>query len=125
MKRSLEHLGHNIAHHRRRVGLTQEMLSSQMNISTQAISKWERGLSAPDTALLPRLAEVLEVTLDELFACPPDETPLLWIEEVPWDDDGEYRLALFRGKELLNKQTHLCRRGGSLIASVEIPEEQE
>ncbi len=125
MKLSYEQLGKNIAFHRRQLGLTQEMLAIQMGVSMQAVSKWERSLSAPDVSLLPMLCEVLEVSLDTLFAAPPDETPLLWIEDVPWDDDGEFRLTLFRGKTLLNRQTHVCRRGAHLILNVEIPEEEK
>ena len=57
-----------------------------------------------------------------LFAEPEERAPLLHIEEVPWDNDDEYRLALFHGKVLLSRQTHVCRRGGDLIAHIRIPE---
>ena len=122
MKQSYEQLGKNIAYYRRRAGLTQDMLAMQMGVSMQAVSKWERSISSPDVSLLPPLAQALDVTIDALFALPEERAPLLYIEEVPWDDDDEYRLALFHGKVLLNRQTHLCRRGGSLIAHIQIPE---
>ncbi len=122
MKQSYEQLGTNIACYRRRAGLTQDMLSMQMGVSMQAVSKWERGISFPDVSLLPALAKALDVTIDALFAEPEERAPLLHIEEVPWDNDDEYRLALFHGKVLLNRQTHVCRRGGDLIAHIRIPE---
>ena len=122
MKQSYEQLGTNIACYRRRAGLTQDMLSMQMGVSMQAVSKWERGISLPDVSLLPALAKALDVTIDALFAEPEERAPLLHIEEVPWDNDDEYRLALFHGKVLLSRQTHVCRRGGDLIAHIRIPE---
>lgn len=125
MKQSYEQLGKNIAYYRRRAGLTQDMLSLQLGVSMQAVSKWERSLSSPDVSLLPLLARALDVTIDALFALPEERAPLLYIEEVPWEDDDEYRLALFHGKVLLNRQTHPCRRGSDLIAHIKIPEQEE
>lgn len=49
--------------------MTQEELGSLLGISFQAISKWENNLAYPDITLLPRLAQVFEVSMDELFAC--------------------------------------------------------
>ena len=125
MKQSYEQLGKNIAYYRRRAGLTQDMLSLQLGVSMQAVSKWERSQSYPDVSLLPLLSRALDVTIDALFAMPEERAPLLYIEEVPWEDDDEYRLALFHGKVLLNRQTHACRRGSDLIAHIRIPEQGE
>ena len=122
MKQSCESLGKNVAYLRRRAGLTQDMLSLQLGVSMQAVSKWERGISFPDVSLLPALARALDVSIDALFAEPEEHAPLLHIEEVPWDNDDQYRLVLFHGKVLLNRQTHICRRGGDLIAHIRIPE---
>ena len=66
MKQSYEELGKNIAYYRRRAGLTQDMLSMQMGVSMQAVSKWERSISSPDVSLLPPLAQALGVTIDAL-----------------------------------------------------------
>ena len=43
-------------------GMTQKQLAEALNITDRAVSKWERGLSAPDIALLEPLAEALGVT---------------------------------------------------------------
>lgn len=61
-------LGDNIVRNRRLSGLTQDELGSLLGVSAQAVSKWERSLACPDIMLLPQLAAVLGVTLDELFA---------------------------------------------------------
>ena len=60
-------LGKRIATLRRQKGLRQEDLAEQLNVSAQAISKWENELSCPDISLLPQLASILGVTVDELL----------------------------------------------------------
>ena len=44
-------------------GLSQEELAVRLNVVRQTISKWEKGLSVPDAAMLIRLAEVLDTTV--------------------------------------------------------------
>ena len=51
---------------RNRKGMTQEQLGASVGVSMQAVSKWERG-GTPDIELLPTLADVLGVSIDELF----------------------------------------------------------
>ena len=52
---------------RKEKGFTQKELADRMFISDKAVSKWERGLSLPDTALLIPLSEILQVTVTELL----------------------------------------------------------
>jgi len=59
-----------ISDRRKTLGLTQQMLSERLNISFQAISKWENGTSYPDITLLPQLAAVLHVSIDSLLGYP-------------------------------------------------------
>lgn len=54
---------------RKEKGLTQKDLAEKLYISDKAISKWETGVSIPDTALLVPLAELLDVTVTELLLC--------------------------------------------------------
>lgn len=49
-------------------GLTQDELGNRLGVSAQAVSKWERQIACPDIMLLPELAVIFGVTLDELFA---------------------------------------------------------
>ena len=60
---------------RKQNGYSQESLASALNISRQAISKWERGEASPDTDNLIALAMLYKVSLDVLvgFALPEDE----------------------------------------------------
>ena len=57
----------NIADLRKQKGITQEQLALALNISPQAVSKWETSTSQPDTQTLPLIAEYFEVSIDYLF----------------------------------------------------------
>ena len=59
-------LGERIAQLRREAGLSQEGLAEQMGVSRQAVSKWEKGLSYPDTENLLALAALFGVSADHL-----------------------------------------------------------
>jgi len=60
-------MGAVIAALRRSHGMTQLELAEKMGVTDKAVSKWERDLSCPDVASLPKLAEILGVSLDELM----------------------------------------------------------
>lgn len=59
-------LGNRIALYRKQNNYTQEELASKLNVSSQAVSKWENDLSIPDISLLIDLANLFNVTLDTL-----------------------------------------------------------
>lgn len=52
---------------RTELGLTQRELAERLHITDRAVSKWERGLNAPDIALLEPLADILSVSIVELI----------------------------------------------------------
>lgn len=60
-------LGTKLAIYRRLAGLTQQQLGDRLNLSPQAISKWEKDLTEPDLATLRTLAELYKVSIDELL----------------------------------------------------------
>ena len=60
-------LGTKISELRKSKGLTQEQLAIQLNVSSQAVSKWETDLSIPDLPILIELSNIFNVTLDELI----------------------------------------------------------
>ncbi len=60
-------LGERIKASRGDLGMTQEALAETLGLAPQTISKWERGESMPDAALLPALADALGLSLDRLF----------------------------------------------------------
>lgn len=54
---------------RTRMGLTQYQLGALVGVTDKAVSKWENGTAKPQSALLPRIAEVLSIGVNDLFAC--------------------------------------------------------
>lgn len=64
-----EDLGARIGRLRREKGLTQEQLGKMLDVSAQAVSKWETGKTCPDVMTLPILASLFGVTTDELLGC--------------------------------------------------------
>lgn len=62
-----EKIGKFIAEKRKENNLTQERLAEQLNISKNAVSKWERGLNLPDVSIMQDLCKILNITLNELF----------------------------------------------------------
>ena len=61
-------MGRFILEKRKGLGLTQQQLAEKLNVSFQAISKWETGTAFPNIEILRELATVLEVTTDEILA---------------------------------------------------------
>lgn len=67
-------IGSNIASYRKRMQLTQAGLAEKLNYSDKAVSKWERGESAPDVLTLTQLADLFDVTVNDLLV-DPNELP--------------------------------------------------
>ena len=68
MTTSSETLGRRIARLRLGKTATQERLAKELNVSPQAVSKWENDINYPDISLLPDLARFLGVSVDELLS---------------------------------------------------------
>lgn len=68
MTTSSETLGRRIARLRLAKTATQERLANELNVSPQAVSKWENDINYPDISLLPDLARFLGVSVDELLS---------------------------------------------------------
>lgn len=64
--------GHIISELRKKKGLTQKQLGKKLNVSYQAVSKWENNLSEPDLETLEKLTDVFEISMSEFFAMSKD-----------------------------------------------------
>lgn len=94
-------IGSKIAFYRRRLNLTQDTLAQKLEVTNQAVSKWESGQCCPDISLLPRLADIFGITIDELFGREaPSETT---VPDLPWEDDGTLRVAVFHGRTYIGR----------------------
>ncbi len=89
----MDKMGKKIRERRLAKGYTQEQLGKLLNVSTQAVSKWERG-GTPDIELLPDIADVLDVSLDALFGREPksvEQAIAQTLRQLPLEDG--YRRA--------------------------------
>ena len=68
-------IGEVICHLRKEKGMTQADLAEKMNVSEQAVSKWERNIAYPDITTLSKLTEILETSVDALLKCEIKRTP--------------------------------------------------
>ena len=78
-------IGKYIQHLRKTAGMTQKDLAEKLNISFQAVSKWENGDTLPDTGILLDLCDILNTTADKLLnggSLAPVERKLMKLEDV-------------------------------------------
>lgn len=88
-------MGALIARLRKEKNMTQQELASRLQIADKAVSKWERGLSCPDISLLPQLAEILGVTVDDLVS-DGMKTPSSVFGKLGREDIREMASLMFR-----------------------------
>ena len=62
-----ETFGQRLQRLRKNASLTQDEVAAKLNITGQAVSKWENDVSAPDISVLVELSDILGVTLDQLL----------------------------------------------------------
>jgi len=89
-------IGSKIAYYRKKMGITQDTLAQKMDISNQAVSKWESDQSCPDISFLPLLADIFGISIDELFD--RQANAQVNAPDMPWDDDDTLHVAVFHGR---------------------------
>lgn len=91
-----------ISFYRKRQGLTQEELAKKLGVTNQSVSKWESAQCCPDIGLLPLLADIFEISIDELFGRKNEkEIHYDLCSELPWNDDNTIRVFRTLGKKIL------------------------
>ncbi len=63
----MKNFGETIAYLRKQKGMTQNELAEKMHVTDKAVSKWERNLSCPDVNTISKLADILDVSVEELI----------------------------------------------------------
>lgn len=113
-----------ISAHRKKLGLTQEGLAQKLGVTNQAVSKWESGQSCPDIALLPAIADLFGITIDELFGREPKAAAVP--TGLDWPDDGVLRVVLYAGHQHIGSThpttsaIHFCYEGPALNVHSEL-----
>lgn len=87
-------IGKRIALLRKEKGLKQEELAEKLGVSGQAVSKWENDQTCPDISLLPQLASILGVTVDELLSGKQEMAPSVQI--LPEDQRKDIKEMMLR-----------------------------
>ena len=91
-----------ISFYRKKQGLTQEELAKKLGVTNQSVSKWESAQCCPDIGLIPALADVFEISIDELFGRKNEkEIHYDLCSELPWNDDNTIRIFRTLGKKIL------------------------
>ena len=94
-------LSENLKTIRKQKGLSQEELAIRLHVVRQTISKWEKGLSVPDSDMLIRLAEIFEVNVSDLLG-----------EKIEDEEKGD---ALTEQLVRINEQMSVRNRRSKMI----------
>ena len=98
-------IGKRIRQMRTNKGVTQEELANALNVSNQAVSRWETGITMPDINLLPSIALFFGVTIDEIFNPSPEEKlerlrrRFYYTEDYLSDDEFRSALSFLKEQE--------------------------
>ena len=87
-------IGKRIAALRREKNLKQDDLAQMLEVSPQAVSKWENDQTCPDISLLPKLAKILGVSVDELLSGKQELQPVVTL--APEDQRKDIKDMMLR-----------------------------
>ena len=93
-------LNDTICFYRKKQGLTQEELAQRLGVTNQSVSKWESAQCCPDISLIPKLADIFDVSIDELFGGEPFVNDVCG--QFPLRDDDIFRVVVARGKRVMS-----------------------
>lgn len=91
-------LNENIKSLRKQNGLSQEQLANEMHVVRQTVSKWERGLSVPDSDSLINLSEILHTSVSVLLGENIEETQQTELDKIS-EKLEEINLQFFENKQ--------------------------
>ena len=113
-----EAMGKRIAQLRKARNLTQQQLADQLNVTNRAISRWERGEGYPEITLLPKLADSLGVTTDEILGHRTRKQPGMRFVHQPQVIIGVGLVLIFAaeiGRRLQPQQSNLLALAGLTV----------
>lgn len=94
-------LGNIIAQYRKKMNITQDTLAQQLGVTNQAVSKWESDQCCPDVMLLPKIADIFAISMDELFGREVQAKAKPSVSNLDWPDDNILRVAMYVGRKLV------------------------
>lgn len=106
--------GEKLQRLRQRAGMSQDALAEKLGVSRQAVSRWERDETMPETDKVIALAELFGVTTDYLLRQQPEETE----REAPQDGGRPSHRPDRRQDDLLDRIGYLAKTKGYLLGWV-------
>lgn len=110
------YLGTNIKENRLKKGYTQEQLAYELGVSSQTVSRWETGTTYPDIVMIPIIAELFDISIDNLMGyakeCSTEEREAFFAEVK----NIEFSQKILRHREILQKYPNDTRLQFSLAS---------
>lgn len=107
--------GERIQKFRKELNMTQNELAEKLFISYQAVSQWENGVTKPDIDMLPKLANIFNVTIDELF----NDEKVTRLKGLDLKDDTLY-IVVSKGDNILDiKDYHTNKINDNVTIQIE------
>ena len=88
-----------ISFYRKKQNLTQEALAQKLGVTNQSVSKWESAQCYPDISLIPKIAEIFHISIDELFGKEPNISGLSDVFSLR---DDVFRVVVARGQQIID-----------------------
>ena len=107
-------LGMMISSLRKENGMTQLELAEKMGVTDKAVSKWERDLSCPDVNTIPKLAEIFNISVDELMQVKADSQSADIRFTLPRKGGSLYPTVRFTISRIMFRNTS-CPRPSTVI----------
>lgn len=105
----MDNIASNITEYRRKAGLTQKDLGDMLNISPQAISKWENGQAEPDTATIKKLCSIFKISTDELLGVAEEDNSARK-EPAPAGDTQPAPAVHYVEQKIINGYCEDCKK---------------
>ncbi|WMJ22003.1 helix-turn-helix transcriptional regulator [Paludicola sp. MB14-C6] len=77
-------ISYMIATRRKQLAMTQQQIADQLGVTNKAVSKWETGDGYPDITIIPALAEILQITTDELLTGEKSKLQIVFNPNAPY-----------------------------------------
>ena len=119
-----ETFGERFQRLRKERGLTQDAISEMVNVSGQAVSKWENDINMPDISILLRLSEILDTTTDYLLGKEENTVTMVTRPEEKKDDSKmmlKVKVSTLKGDKV-NVQLPLVLIKTMMEKGMEMPE---
>ena len=93
--------------------MTEAQIAKALGVSSQEVSQWEEGTADPSPALLPSIATIFEMTLEELLenSAPTRKQKLIYFQFRSQESSNKINQYLDEGWQVKEIQTHACGDG--------------